>query len=502
MKHFLFGLAGLFLSLHMQAQFVCSTPQEPILERTDANKKAMIPLQRGVQKYIPVTFHLVASASGTGRVAEENVLLQLANLNVQYGDQEALFYIDRFNYFDNDVVYQTPASAAARVQMRLRKDNNSVNLFITNTADNGQSPGFVLAYYDPQDDWIVSRRNEINGSSSTIAHEMGHFFSLAHPHAGWDCYPFTLDDYTNPINRDFTIPCDGGGGSMLIELHNRSNCNTAGDRICDTPEDYNLGLFYQNGCGPNTSIMDKNGELITPMENNFMGYYRECTEYEFTQTQKNLVNTDFFSFSRAYIRTGVIPNTTPVTDPVAYISPINGQETPGALNVRLDWEDTPGANKYLVIIDRFASFTFNPQKFIVDESELTIDELTSMATYYWKVWPYNESQTGAGYSATQNFKVGTGTAVNEIREVETFALTPNPSGRLSETYLALDTREAFEGRLSILNSSGIAVESRRIQVPAGYTLQALPVAGLPAGVYFVTLETASGRLADRLLLTN
>src|SRR5690606_35806138 len=135
--------------------------------------------------------------------------------------------------------------------------------------------------------------------------------------------------------------------------------------------------------------MDKNGELIEPMENNFMGYYRECAEYAFTPTQKNLINTDFFSIRRAYIRTGVIPNTTPVTAPVTYVSPINGQESPGSTNVRLDWEDTPGANKYLVIIDRFASFTFNPEKFIVDASELIIDELTPNVTYYWKVWPYN-----------------------------------------------------------------------------------------------------------------
>ena len=500
MNKILFGLAAFFLTVQVQAQFICSTPQEPILERTDANKKAMIPLQRGVQKYIPVTFHLVAAANGTGRVTEENVLLQLCNLNAQYADQEALFYIDRFNYFDNDAVFQTPASSAARVQMRLRKDNNSVNLFITNTADNGQSPGFVLAYYDPQDDWIVSRKNEINGASSTIAHEMGHFFSLAHPHAGWDCYPFTLDDYTNPINRDFTLPCDGGGGSLLIELNNRSNCNTAGDRICDTPEDYNLGLFYQNNCGPNTSIMDKNGAVITPMENNFMGYYRDCAEYAFTQTQKNLINTDFFSIQRAYIRTGNIPNTTPVTGPVSYVSPINGQETPGATNVRLDWEDTPGANRYLVIIDRFPSFTFNPEKFIVDESEVTLDELTANVQYYWKVWPYNESQTCAGYSATQNFRVGTGTAVNAIREVETFALSPNPANGLDEVRLTVSARADFAGDLVLVNTAGSIVYRSRVQVPAGMSAHPIPVADLSAGVYMVRLETASGRLADKLLV--
>jgi hypothetical protein len=40
--------------------------------------------------------------------------------------------------------------------MRLRKDNNSVNIFICNSADDGSGPGVTLAYYDPQEDWIVT----------------------------------------------------------------------------------------------------------------------------------------------------------------------------------------------------------------------------------------------------------------------------------------------------------------------------------------------------------
>ena len=285
MLRFLFALTGLMFISTLSAQF-CGTPQQPLLERTDENKKLMIPVQRGALKYIPLTFHLVASSAGAGRITEESILQQVASLNVTYADQEAVFYIDRFNYFDNDAVYNTPGSASATTQMRLREDNNSINIFTVNNIEN-IGPGQTLAYYDPQDDWLVSRKGEINGSSSTLAHELGHFFSLAHPFSGWDCVPYNLDDYTNPVNVDFTLPCEGGGGSQLIELHNRSNCNTAGDRICDTPEDYNPGLFYQDDCDENTSVRDKNNEVITPMTNNFMSYYRECATYVFSPTQKN-----------------------------------------------------------------------------------------------------------------------------------------------------------------------------------------------------------------------
>src|SRR5688500_18263019 len=204
MSRLFIAVFSLFLTHALSAQF-CGTPQAPLLDRVDANKQALQIIERGALKYIPVTFHLVADSDSNGAIQVEDVFRQLCNLNVQFADQDAIFYIDRLNYIYNDNVFNFPASSAATVQMRLRRDNNSVNVFITNTANNNsQTPGEVLAYYDPSEDWIVSKKGQINGASSTLAHELGHFFSLPHPHAGWDCYPYTTTDYTNPINVDFT----------------------------------------------------------------------------------------------------------------------------------------------------------------------------------------------------------------------------------------------------------------------------------------------------------
>ena len=74
---------------------------------------------------------------------------------------------------------------------------------------------------------------------------------------------------------------------------------------------------------------------------------------------------------------------------------------------------------------RNASFTVNPVKVIVTESQYLItDQLNENITYYWRVWPYNESQTGAGYSPTQNFVAGTGVGVNEIKDISGYGLSP------------------------------------------------------------------------------
>lgn len=502
MLRLILAFSGFLLTTLVTAQ-ICGTPQQPLLDRVDELKKTLSFNERSAQKYIPVTFHLVANAGGTGRVQEEDVLKQIANLNTQYGDQEALYYIDHFNYFDNDAVYNTPSSPAAVTQMRLRRDNNSLNLFITNLAESGSgSPGITLAYYQPNEDWVVSRRDQISSTGSTIAHEFGHFFSLPHPFSGWDCHPYTTTEYTNPVNVDFTIACDGGGGSTLIELQNGSNCNIAGDRICDTPPDYNLGLLYQNDCDENTVIKDKNSQVITPITNNFMSYYTDCSSYVFTPNQKTLINASFFSSQRAYIRTGVVPNTTPVTGPVTYISPINGEFSSGPSDIVLDWEDTPGANRYMILFAQNASFTINSHKYFSTSSTLTIDiDLPVNANIYWKVWPYNESQTGAMYSATQTFKVGSGVGVNEIKEINAYSLAPNPVSLHQESMLTITSVKTFDAEMQISNSAGQILHKESITIPSGISQQRINTSDLVPGIYIVMLHSDTGTLVERLMIS-
>ena len=156
----------------------CATDGAAIEPYLDANIRTMVALQRGAIKYIPLTFHLVAASNGTGRVTEENVLLQVANLNAQYADQDAIFYIDRFSYFDSDAVYENPTESEAVTLMQSKRDNNSINVFITNNIGGGPGGGVALGVYITPRDWIIVTRGNINLTNSTLSHEIGHFFIL------------------------------------------------------------------------------------------------------------------------------------------------------------------------------------------------------------------------------------------------------------------------------------------------------------------------------------
>ena len=85
------------------------------------------------------------------------------------------------------------------------------------------------------------------GCGGSLVHELGHFFGLPHTFAG-----------------NGTENVDG------------SNCETAGDGICDTPADPydpDAEFSYQDGCTFTWTGLDANGQFYQPDMGNIMSYY-------------------------------------------------------------------------------------------------------------------------------------------------------------------------------------------------------------------------------------
>ncbi len=108
------------------------------------------------------------------------------------------------------------------------------------------------AYFPGGPDIIVLRKEH---GESTIPHEMGHFFGLYH-----------------------TFETELG-----VELCNGSNCEVAGDLVCDTPADNNGNTA---DCQYDDLSTDSNGDFYTPYTSNIMSYYTECS-CKFTPQQYN-----------------------------------------------------------------------------------------------------------------------------------------------------------------------------------------------------------------------
>ncbi len=459
--------------------------------------------ERGSVQYVPVHFHLVGNSGGKGRVAEARVLDQLCALNDAFAPMNIRFYLrphpthgSIFNYnINNDNVYD---NQTAWFTMQSQRHPNAINIYIVNqaTTSNNQ-PGVTLAYYNPQRDWIVCRKDQINGSksNSTLPHEVGHFFSLQHTFFGWESQPFTPSSPSWP-----KAPATSPGGSPT-ERMNGTNCTTAADKICDTPPDYNFG-FGATSCAYTGGAQDPLGVPVAPMVNNMMGYFNFCSEYVFTPQQRNAILADRASSARNYLNNNFSPIATEIiTPPDLLIAPVGGVEVPFYDDVQVEWHPVNGAKYYLVEFDIVNSFSSSfAQYFVTSGTKLTVTTLLPNRLYQWRVRPFNEYVTCAT-ARQSSFRTPTTSADREIAQLRRWHLTPNPfSPTAGAPQMTLETHEAIEVEVHILDATGrVLYVQGGIYLSAGKHTFSLPAEVFSStGIYWVVLQSLNGRSIKRL----
>ncbi len=246
---------------------------------------------------LQIAVHIIRDDNGGNGLTNEDLDIAMDDLNIAFEPTNFRFHICSVNYIDNDLfaygnleqgfevnppTYQTLEYQMAKPYVT--PDN--IDVFFVPTLRNNLSgwasfPA-LLHYYDK--DWIVVN-SSMATNGSTLAHEMGHYFSLYHTHQG---------------SHDVI-----GWGDELV---NGSNCgDNVGDEVCDTPADptglvndsqggkYQIGYctIYQNcefsteHTDHNCNFTDANGALYKPDTRNVMSYnYAHCRT-RFSQGQIN-----------------------------------------------------------------------------------------------------------------------------------------------------------------------------------------------------------------------
>ncbi len=145
-----------------------------------------------------------------------------------------------------------------------------------------------------------------SGSAQIAAHEVAHALGLMHTH-------------------------DAILGAELVD---GSNCTTAGDFICDTPADPNLGLagmIEYGTCNYIGTLTDANGDAYTPSTTNIMSY-APCVLSTFTQGQAQVMQ---------YVLDNVKTDLQRSAQPVA-ITPFDTRQCHNAGPITLSATPTPG----------------------------------------------------------------------------------------------------------------------------------------------------------------
>ena len=447
--------------------------------------------------FVPVKFHLAAEADGSGRIEIADVLDQLCALNQEFEATGFVFYIDSgFNLINNTNVFESPTTATGVARMiRESRDEgpNGLNIFVTQNADRGNiENGTVLGFYSIQNDWIVIRKSQIGIGENTLAHEIGHFFSLNHPHTGWESNPWTESEHGNPV----LIRNING---IQIELVDKSNCETAGDLVCDTPPDYNFGLTWDNRCPDfDLDVADRNGDTIIPSQINYMSYFLGCGPYEFSPQQRNIMMADYNSSLKSYLRTGYVPDTRPVTEKVDLLFPGNNTTTEFYNGVELKWSASENATNYSVLIrggqDEIAFITQDTAKYMT--------ELSPDRTYTWSVTPYNESSACAG-KTTNILKTNDMTTATEDPQFSTeISLSPNPVRSGQNLLLGLESTDKMTGVLNIYDQSGRRMIQSQRDLRIGYNEISIDVNDLSSGIYMLSLATEKGSINRKVIVNH
>jgi hypothetical protein len=480
---------------HEAAQLIT----ERLLENKAALEAGLI-IERNIT-YVPVKFHLVGQADGSGRISPAKVLDQLCILNEDFALTDIQFYIkDGFNEIFNNAVFENHSNTQNTI-MEFARDNNAINVFIPANANTGGGGiGTTLGYYSPFKDWLVIRRNDVGSSEITMTHEFGHFFSLLHPFNGWDFEPWEAAVHGSTVMQT-TAP----DNFTPVELVNGSNCGSSGDFICDTPPNYNFG-FGWNNCNFTTEVKDRNGDVIDPEERLFMSYFLNCSrgDYFFSDDQVALMQADLQSSQRNNIRSNHIPVLDEITEVPTLSAPINSEIVESYNAVNLSWENVPGAQAYVLQISRLPTFSASLMVYeeVIYGNSKVVSSLMENTNYFWRVRPFSAYRGCTDFSDAEAFTTGSTVSTNELELVDVFTLAPNPVSRQTDIQITLKANQAFSGTLAVHNLAGQEmINLGALQIHQGSNNFELPAQRLTPGVYLVSLTGNQGRQLKRLIVT-
>jgi len=216
--------------------------------------------------HFPVMHHVLRRSDGTGGPSIATIENAMERLNDFYAEGNIQFYsCQSVQYINSDDLFEVTVSEGNDLANE-EDDPEMFNIYYFESITMQGSSNWCGVRPGGGGDRIYMVNSCLDGW--TLIHELGHYFSLAHTHGPFNC-PNPADQITN-------------------ELVNGSNCADAGDGICDTPADPNMGCgrgWVNGDCEYTGDAVDANGQEFNPLTNNVMSYGNSDCREGFTDEQ-------------------------------------------------------------------------------------------------------------------------------------------------------------------------------------------------------------------------
>lgn len=457
--------------------------------------------QRRNTIYVPTTIHIVGDDNGSGYARASSAVGMICRLNADFADQDIRFFLNEPpRYLDNQTIFNDAYSQSAIQTMGAAKVSNTLNIYVSR---NTSRP--VAGYYSRGQDFVYMQTGSANSLSSTITHEVGHFFTLPHTFVGWESLD-VVDLYgSNPV------PSSLGGNRRAVENVPRTgpdaNCETASDGFCDTPADYMSGRL---SCPFRAQVLDPNGIAIVPDDGNYMSYFSDNCMTHFSQEQqdamlRNIIDRNWHLVAEPNWQ-AFQPGASASTGPV-YPAALELVDIENYLN--LEWQPIAGAMGYWLEVER--TLIGVPVETLFEGAvtstsiALNASLFRSNSEYIWRVQPFNAFETCQPYSPYYQFTSSDNIIVsNSSLEAQQFSWSILAAQPFSGSSLPIeinvpDASEPlflefydFQGRRLLAEDLG--------NLPAGKTLEYLQVDALSAGVYVLCLRRGKQLESKKIIL--
>jgi hypothetical protein len=228
------------------------------------NHKNIPSVYNCIGKNFSVVAWVLKDTAGQANITQTNVQTAISDLNASFESICITFNLCQYNELLNSRQTKTRTDIEDKEISTIHQVKNVINIYfveqvISNSSSIISQLGDTLLpnLNDPLTNAIfITKGDATNGAS--INYALGRFFGLQYTSFGGD------------------------------ELADASNCETAGDKICDTPADPG-GL--ENSChltyNSTSPSLDANGHYYVPDVCNFMSWYSSSCRSSFTNEQYN-----------------------------------------------------------------------------------------------------------------------------------------------------------------------------------------------------------------------
>jgi hypothetical protein len=321
--------------------------------------------------YIPIKVHIVGDDDGNGYYRTRLLLSAFCKLNEQYASVGMYFYMyGDINYFNNSSMYDHSGFSVQTI-VNTYNDVNAVNMYFV------ENPAGACGYFSGfgGKPFIAIRKSCGGIDNSTIAHEIGHYFSLPHTFSGWE----------NRAQSEAARSSD--------ERVDGSNCSFRGDNFCDTPADF---ISDRWNCPYTGTKLDFTGAPFAPDGSLYMSYANDACQNKFSPEQMDAMVEYLNSNSRRFLLNQPIPDTT-IGNFTQLLLP-EAEEIVPANYVQLKWNKVFNATHYFVSGTRFSNPNATSFEFITTDTSFLMEDIQPGFRYRWRVKPFNGANMCAPFS--------------------------------------------------------------------------------------------------------